>query len=36
VALIDRKGRPGSRRARIGFVHPNAMGGVLIHFVERA
>ena len=36
VALIDRKGRPGSRRARIGFVHPDAMGGVLIHFVERA
>ena len=35
VKLIDRKGRPGSRRARIGFVHPDAMGGVLIHFVER-
>ena len=35
VRLIDHKGRPGSRRARIGFVHPDAMGGVLIHFVER-
>lgn len=35
VKVIDRKGRPGSRRARIGFVHPDAMGGVLIHFVER-
>ena len=34
--MIDDKGRPGSRRARIGFVHPDAMGGVLIHFVERA
>lgn len=33
--LIDRVGRPGSRRARIGFLHPEAAGGVLIHFVER-
>ena len=33
--MIDRKGRPGSRRARIGFIHPSAVGGVLIHFVER-
>ncbi len=35
VPLIDHKGRPGSRRARIGFCHPEAMGGVLIHAVER-
>ena len=35
VRMIDRAGRPGSRRARIGFVHPDALGGVLIHFVER-
>jgi catechol 2,3-dioxygenase-like lactoylglutathione lyase family enzyme len=35
IALIDRKGRPGSRRARIGFVDPKATGGVLLHFVER-
>lgn len=35
MILIDRKGRPGSRRARIGFCHPDAMGGVLIHAVER-
>ncbi len=35
VRMIDRAGRPGSRRARIGFVHPEALGGVLIHFVER-
>jgi catechol 2,3-dioxygenase-like lactoylglutathione lyase family enzyme len=35
VALIDRKGRPGSRRARIGFIDPKATGGVLLHFVER-
>lgn len=33
--LIDAKGRPGSRRARIGFLHPAALGGVLLHFVER-
>ncbi|MFQ5955138.1 MAG: VOC family protein [Kiloniellales bacterium] len=33
--LIDRVGRPGSRRAQIGFVHPTALGGVLLHFVQR-
>ena len=33
--LIDRVGRPGSRRALIGFVHPAALGGVLLHFVQR-
>jgi hypothetical protein len=33
--MIDMKGRPGSRRALIGFVHPAAFGGVLMHFVER-
>ncbi|MEM7250518.1 MAG: VOC family protein [Pseudomonadota bacterium] len=33
--IIDAVGRPGSRRARIGFVHPGATGGVLVHFVER-
>jgi catechol 2,3-dioxygenase-like lactoylglutathione lyase family enzyme len=33
--VIDRVGRPGSRRARIGFVHPSALGGVLVHLVER-
>lgn len=35
LRMIDRTGRPGSRRARIGFVHPAALGGVLLHFVER-
>ncbi len=35
LPMIDRRGRPGSRRARIGFCHPHAMGGVLIHVVER-
>lgn len=35
VAIIDRKGRPGSRRGRIGFIDPKATGGVLLHFVER-
>lgn len=34
-AVIDRAGRPGSRRARIGFLHPRALGGVLVHLVQR-
>ncbi len=33
--LIDPVGRPGSRRARIGFIHPRSLGGVLVHLVER-
>ncbi len=33
--LLDTVGRPGGRRSLIGFVHPAAMGGVLIHFVQR-
>ncbi len=33
--MIDLAGRPGSRRSRIGFVHPASLGGVLLHFVER-
>ena len=33
--MIDRVGRPGSRRARIGFIHPVSLGGLLLHFVER-
>ena len=33
--MIDRTGRPGSRRARIGFIHPASLGGLLLHFVER-
>ena len=32
---IDRVGRPGSRRALIGFMHPTMIGGVLMHFVQR-
>jgi catechol 2,3-dioxygenase-like lactoylglutathione lyase family enzyme len=35
VPLIDYKGRPGSRRALIGFIHPKGLGGVLLHVVER-
>jgi methylmalonyl-CoA/ethylmalonyl-CoA epimerase len=34
-ALIDHVGRPGSRRALIGFVHPKGVGGVLVHLVQR-
>jgi methylmalonyl-CoA/ethylmalonyl-CoA epimerase len=33
--MIDQAGRPGSRRALIGFAHPRALGGVLMHFVQR-
>ena len=35
LAMIDFKGRPGSRRALIGFPHPKATGGVLMHLVQR-
>ncbi len=33
--MIDRIGRPGSRRARIGFLHPSSFGGVLFHLVQQ-
>jgi catechol 2,3-dioxygenase-like lactoylglutathione lyase family enzyme len=33
--VIDRVGRPGSRRALIGFVHPSSLGGLLVHLVQR-
>ena len=33
--MIDTVGRPGSRRARIGFIHPGSFGGVLFHLVQR-
>lgn len=32
--LIDRVARPGARGRRVGFVHPKAVGGVLVEFVE--
>ncbi len=35
LELIDPVGRPGSRRALIGFVNPKSLGGVLMHLVER-
>jgi catechol 2,3-dioxygenase-like lactoylglutathione lyase family enzyme len=35
LPMIDVKGRPGSRRAQIGFAHPHAMGGILMHLVQR-
>lgn len=35
LSLIDHRGRPGSRRARIGFIHPRSLGGLLVHLVER-
>lgn len=33
--LIDREGRPGSRLAQIGFIHPASLGGLLVHLVQR-
>ena len=33
--VIDTVGRPGSRRAQIGFIHPASLGGWLVHLVER-
>ncbi len=35
IPLIDQVGRPGSRRALIGFIHTKGLGGVLLHVVER-
>ena len=35
LRLIDTVGRPGGRRSHIGFIHPQSMGGVLTHLVER-
>jgi catechol 2,3-dioxygenase-like lactoylglutathione lyase family enzyme len=35
LPMIDGQGRPGSRRALIGFPHPRALGGVLMHVVQR-
>jgi methylmalonyl-CoA epimerase len=35
IAVIDRVGRPGSRKAQIGFIHPKSLGGVLMHFCQR-
>lgn len=34
-ALIDTVGRPGSRHALIGFIHPKSLFGVLVHLVQR-
>jgi methylmalonyl-CoA/ethylmalonyl-CoA epimerase len=32
--LIDERPRPGSRNTLIAFVHPRAMGGVLVELVQ--
>jgi methylmalonyl-CoA epimerase len=34
VRLVDEAPRPGSRDTLIAFVHPSAMGGVLVELVE--
>ena len=33
--MIDTRGRPGSRLAQIGFIHPRSLGGFLVHLVQR-
>lgn len=35
VRLLDPVGRPGAHRTRVAFLHPAAMGGVLVELVER-
>ena len=35
LTVIDTVGRPGSRMAQIGFVHPASLGGWLVHLVQR-
>ena len=35
LPMIDVRGRPGSRRALIGLPHSSALGGVLMHLVQR-
>jgi methylmalonyl-CoA/ethylmalonyl-CoA epimerase len=34
VRLIDRSARRGAEETQVGFVHPQAVGGVLVEFVE--
>lgn len=34
VPLIDRAPRPGARGHLVGFLHPRAMGGVLVELVQ--
>ena len=34
VRLVDETPRPGSRGTKVAFIHPSAMGGVLIELVE--
>lgn len=35
LRMIDTVGRPGGRGSQIGFIHPQSMGGVLTHLVQR-
>jgi methylmalonyl-CoA/ethylmalonyl-CoA epimerase len=34
VALIDRQPRPGARGHQVAFLHPSALGGVLVELVQ--
>lgn len=35
VQLIDKTARPGAHNTRIAFIHPKAMGGVLVELAEK-
>lgn len=34
LALVDEHARPGSRGAKVAFVHPRSVGGVLVELVQ--
>lgn len=36
IRLVDSVARPGAHGSRIGFVHPEAFGGVLVELKEKA
>ena len=36
VPLVDHRGRPGAHGTRVAFLHPSALGGVLVELVEAA
>ncbi len=36
VTLIDEQARSGAEHSHVGFVHPRALGGVLLEFVDHA
>jgi len=35
LRVLDEKGIPGARGAKVAFIHPNSTGDILLHLVER-